>query len=597
MSGADHETLSHWLTAFDASLRAGDVGTARSLFVDHGFWRDRVAFTWTIATVEGAEAIGAMLEAQLGTVRPTDWTIDGRVTRNGDTIEALIRFETAAGRGRGLVRLRDGRCLTLLTTLVDLKGHEEPTGRRRERGTVHGAFRDRETWRERRDREAASLGRDVQPYCVIVGGGQGGIALAARLKRLGVPTIILEQLARPGDTWRNRYRTLVLHDPVWYDHMPYMPFPDHWPVFTPKDKFGDWLEMYVRVMELDYWASSECLGASYDESTDTWSVTVRRGGEEIELHPRQLVFATGAYGPPSRPDFAGESAFDGTVIHSSDYADGAPYAGKRCVVIGTGSSAHDIAADLWENEASVTMVQRSPTIVVRSETLMSFAFGSLYSEAAVERGITTDIADILFDSVPFRLAVESQRKMYEAIHKHDAAYYERLAASGFRYDFGEDGTGLLMRALRTASGYYIDVGASDLIARGEIAIRSGVAVTDIDADGVVLDDGARLPADLVVCATGFRTMDEQVARLVSRDVANRIGRAWGIGSGVRGDPGPWVGELRNLYQPTAQPGLWLHGGNLALSRYFSLFLALQIKARMEGIATPVYQPATEEVAA
>ena len=309
------------------------------------------------------------------------------------------------------------------------------------------------------------------------------------------------------------------------------------------------------------------------------------------------MFATGAYGPPLRPDVAGESAFDGTVIHSSDYADGAPYAGKRCVVIGTGSSAHDIAADLWENEASVTMVQRSPTIVVRSETLMSFAFGSLYSEAAVERGITTDIADILFDSVPFRLAVESQRKMYEAIHKHDAAYYERLAASGFRYDFGEDGTGLLMRALRTASGYYIDVGASDLIARGEIAIRSGVAVTDIDADGVVLDDGARLPADLVVCATGFRTMDEQVARLVSRDVANRIGRAWGIGSGVRGDPGPWVGELRNLYQPTAQPGLWLHGGNLALSRYFSLFLALQIKARMEGIATPVYQPATEEVAA
>ncbi len=88
---------------------------------------------------------------------------------------------------------------------------------------------------------------------MIIGGGQGGIALGARLRQLGVPTIIVEKNARPGDSWRNRYRTLVLHDPVWYDHLPYIPFPEHWPVFTPKDKMGDWLEMYAKVMELNYW--------------------------------------------------------------------------------------------------------------------------------------------------------------------------------------------------------------------------------------------------------------------------------------------------------------------------------------------------------
>ena len=86
---------------------------------------------------------------------------------------------------------------------------------------------------------------------VIVGGGQGGIALGARLRQLGVPTIIIERREKPGDSWRSRYKSLALHDPVWYDHLPYIPFPTNWPVFSPKDKIGDWLEMYARVMETE----------------------------------------------------------------------------------------------------------------------------------------------------------------------------------------------------------------------------------------------------------------------------------------------------------------------------------------------------------
>ena len=102
--------------------------------------------------------------------------------------------------------------------------------------------------------------------CVIVGGGQGGIALGARLRRLGVPTLIVEKNERPGDSWRKRYKSLCLHDPVWYDHLPYLPFPDHWPVFSPKDKIGDWLEMYTKVMELNYWSSTTRCKARYDEA-------------------------------------------------------------------------------------------------------------------------------------------------------------------------------------------------------------------------------------------------------------------------------------------------------------------------------------------
>ena len=123
-------------------------------------------------------------------------------------------------------------------------------------GAEHGHGRNRKTWKEKREAEAAELGYATQPYVVIIGGGQGGIALGARLRQLGVPTIIVEKNERPGDSWRKRYKSLCLHDPVWYDHLPYIPFPENWPVFSPKDKIGDWLEMYTKVMELNYWSST-----------------------------------------------------------------------------------------------------------------------------------------------------------------------------------------------------------------------------------------------------------------------------------------------------------------------------------------------------
>ena len=146
---------------------------------------------------------------------------------------------------------------------------------------------------------------------MIIGGGQGGIALGARLKRLGVPTIIVEKNARPGDRWRKRYKSLCLHDPVWYDHLPYLPFPDHWPVFSPKDKIGDWLEMYAKVMELNYWGSTLCESAAYDAAKQEWTVKVVRNGKPITLRPKQLVLATGMASVANTPKFPGMEKFKG----------------------------------------------------------------------------------------------------------------------------------------------------------------------------------------------------------------------------------------------------------------------------------------------
>ncbi len=577
-----------WLTEFGAALDHNDLPSAVALFCDECYWRDLLSFTWNITTQEGKAQIQAMLEATLSSVQPGNWQITGEATTENDLIAAWFTFETAVARGKGYLRLKAGKCWTLLTTMTELKGYEEHCGPTRPAGAQHGVFKNRKTWLERKTQEEAELGTVTQPYCVIIGGGQGGIGLAARLKRLNVPTIIIEKNERPGDSWRKRYKSLCLHDPVWYDHLPYLPFPDHWPVFSPKDKIGDWLEMYTKVMELNYWHSTVCRGAQYHAETQDWTVTVEREGKTVVLRPKQLVLATGMSGMPNIPKIPGAETFRGSQCHSSQFRGMDDHSGQKCVVVGSNNSAHDICAALWEQDADVTMLQRSTTHVAKSSSLMELALGPLYSESAVQAGITTEMADLLFASIPYRIMHTQHIPIYQEIARRDADLYERLSRAGFLLDFGDDGSGLFMKYLRRGSGYYIDVGASDLIANGDIKLHSGVNIERIQPDSVVLSNGKVLPADVIVYATGYGSMNGWAARLISQEVADRVGKCWGLGSATTKDPGPWEGELRNMWKPTQQPALWFHGGNLHQSRHYSIYLALQIKARLEGLPTPVY---------
>jgi putative flavoprotein involved in K+ transport len=581
------ETAERWLAAFNDALEKGDTAAASELFLETSFWRDLVALTWNITTVENPDGIRAMLDDTLAHARPRDFRTTEPATETEGVIEAWIAFETEVGRGNGLLRLRDGKAWTLLTALYELKGHEEPRAHQRPKGTQHGAFRDRETWLDRRQREAEQLGYETQPEVLIVGGGQGGIALGARLRQLGVPTIIADKHPRPGDQWRNRYKSLCLHDPVWYDHLPYVKFPDNWPVFSPKDKIADWLEMYTRVMELNYWGSTTVTSAEYDPDAKEWTVELEREGHPLTLRPKQLVLATGMSGKPNVPELPGQDVFRGDQHHSSAHPGPDAYADKRCVVIGSNNSAFDICGALWEVGADVTMVQRSSTHIVRSDSLMDIGLGDLYSEQAVRSGMTTEKADLIFASLPYRIMHEFQIPLYEQMAERDQEFYDRLEASGFDHDWGEDGSGLFMKYLRRGSGYYIDVGAADLVADGQVKLAKG-QVDHLTEDSVVLEDGTELPADLVVYATGYGSMNGWAADLISQDVADTVGKVWGLGSDTAKDPGPWEGEQRNMWKPTRQEGLWFHGGNLHQSRHYSQYLALQLKARAEGIDTPVW---------
>jgi len=579
--------VSQWLADFGAAVSRGNFGAATALFGDESYWRDLVSFTWNLKTAEGPPQIQAMLEATMPRAKPSNFAIQGEGSEANGVTEGWFTFETATGRGRGHLRLIGGKAWTLLTTLQELKGFEEKKRENRPKGVEHGVFKDRKSWLEARQDEERTLGFAKQPYVVVIGGGQAGIILGARLKKLGVPAIIVEKNARPGDSWRNRYKSLCLHDPVWYDHLPYMPFPDDWPVFSPKDKIGDWLESYTKLMELNYWPGTECKSARWDEAAQEWNVTAQHRGESVTLKPKHLVFATGMSAVPNLPSYPGMSAFKGTQVHSSNYRSGDEWRGKRAVVVGSNNSAHDICADLWEHGADVTMVQRSTTHVARSDSLMDLALGGLYSESAVKSGIDTATADLIFASLPYKALPPLQVPVYQQMKERDAEFYSRLEKAGFQLDFGDDGSGLFMKYLRRGSGYYIDVGASELVANGSVKLKNG-AIERVTASGLAMQDGSELQADLIVWATGYGSMNGWVSQLIDQTTADKVGKCWGLGSGTSKDPGPWEGELRNMWKPTQVKNLWMQGGNLHQNRHYSLCLALQLKARLENIATPVY---------
>lgn len=584
------DLVSGWLSRFTAALEQGAVGSG--IFAAECYWRDLVSFTWTLKTMEGQEAIEEMVK----TVKPkATWAIKGDAQDAGEgRVEAWLTFETELLHGVGHVRLNaDGTCWTLMTAADQLKAALDPSGPNRSEGRPYGSIRGRVPITTQAEEKRAALGVDEEPFVVIIGGGQCGLALAARLQRMSLPYVVLDQHPRPGDSWRNRYDCLHLHDPTFANHLPFLPLPDHWPLWMHKDQMAHWLDVYASAMEVNFWGNSTCSSASWDATQKQWLVKVSREGSEVTLRPKHLVLATGLYGSPMMPELQNRESFKGEVMHSSAYKNGKNFQGKKAVVVGSNTSAHDIAEDLWECGAEVTMVQRSATMVIHIDTQLEKVF-DLYNDAAKAKGITTEEADLRSTTMPYRIVTELQKKRCKEIKKKDAEYYKQLEDAGFRLDFGEDESANIMMFLRRGCGYYFDTGASDLIIKREVQLKHG-SVTGLSSSGCVLSDGQTLDAELVVMATGYRPLNEAVEKFLGKEISEKLGRVWGLGSNIGpNDPGPWQGELRNMWKPTAQEGLWVQGGNLGLSRNYSKYLALQLQARFLGLPTPVYGSDVED---
>ncbi len=570
-----------WLARFASALTRPDGEALRALFHSDSHWRDVLALTWGLRTISGGDAIAAALAAHADAVRPAGFRIDPartaprRVIRAGvSTVEAIFSFETGVGRGNGVLRLlpdaENGgafKAWTLLTALEELKGFEEQLGRARPVGQSYSRDFRGPNWRDQRTSASAYADRD--PVVLVVGGGQAGLSIAARLSQLKIDTLIVDREPRIGDNWRNRYHALTLHNQVQVNHLPYMPFPPNWPSYIPKDKLAGWFEAYVESMELNFWTGTEFDGGSYDDAARCWAVTLRLAdGTTRRMRPRHVVLATGVSGIPNLPDIPGLANFAGPVLHSSRYRDGEDWAGRRALVIGTGNSGHDIAQDLHSSGAEVTLVQRSPTLVVNIEPSAQLAY-ALYDE-----GPSTDDCDLIATSLPLQLARRSHALFTERGRQLDKPLLDRLEGLGFKLDFGEDGTGWQFKYLTRGGGYYFNVGCSDLVAEGRIKLLQFNQIEEFVPEGARLRGGETRAADLIVLATGYKGQEHLVRKLFGPEVADRVGPIWGFGD---------TQELRNMYTRTAQPGLWFIAGSLAQCRINSKYLGLQIKAVEAGL--------------
>jgi cation diffusion facilitator CzcD-associated flavoprotein CzcO len=589
-TSAAHVIASGWIDDFGAALERGDPAAVADLFLLDGWWRDLLTFTWDFRTFHGVDQISRALSSTLSVTgarnprlrddKPPVLVETGEGSApdaKSRWVQAFFDFETTVAHGYGFVRLKPAggnpesrwKAWTVLTAMEDLKGFEEKIGSRRIKGVEHGEHRASETWLDRRIAKQEFI--EQEPQVLIVGAGQGGLAVAARLGLLGVNTLVIEKNDRVGDNWRNRYRSLVLHAPVYVDHMPLMPFPTSWPLYTPKDKLADWLESYASAMDLNVWTTTTLQKGRYDHNTRRWTIDIGRpDGSHRTLHPHHVILATGLSGVPNIPEFEGANEFEGTVVHSSAHQSGGRLDGKRAIVVGSSNSAHDIAHDLYEQGADVTMVQRSSTYIMSSENGFAVTLAGRFGESAPP----LEDVDRMTLSIPNGLLPELLPETTRRIAELDKDLLAGLKKQGFKVNFGIDGGGLPSLYLRRGGGYYINVGASEAIVAGKIKIKQGIEIERFTKDSIVFFDGTSLPADIVVLATGYQNMRESARKLFGDDVADKCTPVWGFDD---------ESELRSVWRRSGHDGLWFMAGGLLETRLYSKYLALQIKAHEEGL--------------
>ncbi|MEZ5854491.1 MAG: NAD(P)/FAD-dependent oxidoreductase [Hyphomicrobiaceae bacterium] len=372
--------------------------------------------------------------------------------------------------------------------------------------------------------------------------------------------------------WRKRYHNLTLHNEVFVDHLPYMPFPPNYPVYIPRDKIANWLEFYADTMEINIWNSTEFTRGSFDEKTKTWTLEVKRAdGSTRTVKPRHVVFATGVSAVPIMPNLPGIETFAGELMHSAHYDSGHKWKGKKGIVLGTGNSGHDVAHDLCVSGVDTTMVQRAKTLIVSLKEAQRVY--DLYQE-----GAPVEDCDLIASASPLPVLRQGYQLTAKACEAGDKDLLDGLRARGFRLDNGNPGNmGFQMKYLTRGGGYYFNVGCSDLIIDGKIKIEHHQEIDRVVPEGLKMKDGRVVAADVIVAATGYKNQQEVVRHFLGDEIADRIGEVWDFGED---------GELKNMWRRTPQQGLWFVGGGLPHVRIYSRFLAQQIKAVEEGLIEP-----------
>lgn len=577
LDNKERDQVEKWLETFTQALENGQTNDLRHCFSDNAHWRDLLAFTWSIVPFEGQDAIcRGLIKSQSNTKASHFSLADNRtpprkISRLGeDVIEGIFTFETALGRGEGVVRLladEPSKAWIFLTTLFELRGFEEKQGARRPSGEAYSRNFGGSNWLDQR--ELARAFQDRDPQVLVIGGGQAGLAVAARLGQLDIDALVIDKHERIGDNWRKRYHSLALHNQIHVNHLPYMPFPPTWPKYIPKDMLANWFEAYSEALQINYWTSSEFVAGKYDDDKNRWEAVIKqKDGTNRTLYPSHVIFANGVSGIPYIPKLPGLENFKGSVVHSHSFTHGAEWAGKQVLVLGTGNSGHDVAQDLHSHGVETTIMQRGSTTVVSIDPSAKLNY-ALYDE-----GPPIEDCDLIASVATYPLVVKGYQMAVKKMAELDKELIAALIQRGFKYDLGEDQTGHQMKYRRRGGGYYLDAGCSQLIINEEISLLQFDNMDEFIETGMRLKNGEKKQYDAVILATGYYTQKELVKRLLGNQVAECIGEVWGVGED---------GEMANMWKKTSQKGLWFMAGSLAQCRIYSKYLALQIKAIEEKL--------------
>ncbi|NUU21390.1 MAG: NAD(P)/FAD-dependent oxidoreductase [Streptomycetaceae bacterium] len=569
------DIFAEWLADLAVAVRGGSASDLRALFTEDATWRDFMAFTWDFTHSIGRDALVSRLPALAKEADAGDFRVSARqppVVVDG-AVNAFFDFATKDRVDRGFALLVPGPdryvASVVQTQVWALRDHPERIGHHRKDGKVYGVVPGRTRWAD--DRREQTAFEDREPAVLILGAGHNGLAVAARLGALDVPTLVIDREPRIGDTWRNRYASLALHSTVFGDHLPYLPLPPTWTAHTPKDKWADFLESYATLLDLNVWTGTTFLNGHYDEDAELWTIRVRRPDGSIRtLRPRHFVVAAGLFGSPKIPAVKGLGTYTGLWAHSDEFQNGADFAGRKALVVGAGVSGHELAHDLCEHGADVTMLQRSATYVVSYESYHKYWSGHFTEDPL----FPPEFADQIAYALPNARTDEINKRLVQEAKRDDQDLLDRLAARGFQFEWGPDGTGIIGAHMSGTDGYQIDIGASELIADGRIRLKQGVELAEIkDGTTVVFSDGSELAADLIVFATGYEQLWNHIRPTLGAAAA-RIDKAYGRAAD---------GEYANTWRRSAQPGLWFGTGFIRMARFYTRFTALLIKAIEEGI--------------
>ncbi|KAG2339396.1 FAD/NAD(P)-binding domain-containing protein [Suillus weaverae] len=558
---------SAWLAAFVSDLSSPSF-TLKHSFTDDSYWRDLLAFTPDFRTLHALPKIQQFFSAPVAAARPSRFRLlpGVRNRRIGPTttfIQGIIQFHTVIAQCTGVFTLTQSedsswKAWSFVTMMDQLSGVVDRFG-------AHTPLCRPPEWNT-----------TMEYTAVVVGAGQCGLSVAARLENLGISTLVLERSGAIGNSWRSRYESLETNTPRAFNHLPFVTFPEGREKYVPCGDVADYLENYQRTLGLHVLTLACISAASYNASSSTWTLSISVSGRaSITVTARHLIGATGVGtmggALPFMPSIPGKNSFLGSIIHSSKYRSSC-VSTQKVVVVGAGCSAHDIAQDAANLGCQTVLVQRSPTAVVSRQTMDRFLTGYIGQDA-----LPTEIADRFYVALPLSTVQNSQYDPMET-HAHiDQDLREDLSRHGYLLPGPKDN--FLHRLSIRRGGYYIDRGCAKLITSGKITVKSGHEISHFSPSGLVFDDGSRVAADLVIFATGYsKTTIKQVAEsLFGPQVADTVHNLGGWDSDC---------ELAGIWRPTGHNGLWFAEGDLFSARFYSRFLALQIMAREMELLSP-----------